>query len=75
MNKEFLEMIRCPHCMQNQTKEGQGKFEFYQETWLICDDCGRKYPIIDDIPVLLLDEAEKWMGVTKENLPNSPTKE
>jgi hypothetical protein len=25
---------------------------------LVCDKCGRKYPIRDGIPVMLVDEAE-----------------
>ncbi len=75
VKQELLNMIRCPHCMQNDPKEGQGKLSLYKDTWLICADCGRNYPIIDDIPVLMLDEAEKWIGMAKEALPIPPKKD
>lgn len=75
VKKELLEMIRCPHCMQNEPHEGQGKLSLYKDYWLICADCERKYPIIEDIPVLMLDEAEKWIDVAKEDLPIPPKKD
>ena len=75
VKQELLDMLRCPYCMQNDPKEGQGKLSLYQETWLLCDDCGRNYPIIDDIPVLLLGETDKWKGMAKEDLPIPPTKD
>lgn len=25
---------------------------------LVCSQCGRRYPVVEDIPVLLADEAE-----------------
>jgi len=31
--------------------------ELERESWLVCQDCGRKYPIVDDIPVMLIDEV------------------
>lgn len=29
-----------------------------QETHLVCSSCGRRYPIRDGIPVMLVEEAE-----------------
>lgn len=65
VSKELLEILRCPACV----REKEGLLEYYQENWLICQDCGRKYPIREDIPVMLIDEGDRWMHVTKENLP------
>jgi len=46
--------------------------DYYKESWLICQDCGRKYPIKDDIPVMLIDEGDKWINTPKESLPVPP---
>ena len=39
----------------------------------ICQDCGRKYPIVDDIPVMLIDEGDKWMDTEKIRLAGAAT--
>jgi len=39
-------------------------------TWLVCRDCARKYPIRDDIPVMLIDEGDKYINVAVADLPN-----
>jgi uncharacterized protein YbaR (Trm112 family) len=38
-------------------------------------DCGRKYPIRDDIPVMLIEEGDKWINVAVEDLPVPPPAE
>ncbi|HTX92372.1 MAG TPA: Trm112 family protein [Anaerolineales bacterium] len=68
IKQDLLDILRCPACVQ----EKEGLLELYRDTWLICQDCGRKYPIDDDIPVLLIDEGEKWVKVAKEDLPVPP---
>ena len=68
VSKELIEILRCPNCVQ----EKEGLLEFYKGTWLICDECARKYPIREDIPVMLLDEGEKWVETKKEDLPIPP---
>ena len=65
VSQELLEILRCPNCV----REKPGLLEYYRESWLICQDCGRKYPIRDDIPVMLIDEGEKLISVAKEDLP------
>jgi len=68
VSPELLEILRCPACV----REKDGLLEFYKESWLICGDCGRKYPIVQDIPVMLIDEGDKWVKTSREDLPVPP---
>ncbi|MEJ5241343.1 MAG: Trm112 family protein [Anaerolineales bacterium] len=68
VNPDLLEILRCPACV----RERNGLLTLYKETWLICEDCGRKYPIVDDIPIMLIDEGEKWRETAAEALPVPP---
>jgi uncharacterized protein YbaR (Trm112 family) len=47
------ELIVCPACHADLRDGAEGDDE------LICTGCGRVYPVRDDIPVLLVDEARK----------------
>jgi hypothetical protein len=52
IDAELLEILACPKC--------KGDIRLTEsEDGLICDACKLKYPIKDDIPVMLIDEAEK----------------
>ncbi|MFH2038263.1 MAG: Trm112 family protein [Chloroflexota bacterium] len=68
VNKELLEILRCPVCV----REKDGLLNLYKETWLICQDCDRKYPIVEEIPVMLIDEGDKWVNVVEKDLPVPP---
>ncbi len=68
VNNQLLEILRCPNCV----REKNGMLKLYKDAWLICQDCGRKYPIVDDIPVMLIDEGDKWMATEEERLPVPP---
>ena len=50
ISKELLDILACPKCKGDifLTGEGDG---------LICKSCRLMYPIKDDIPVMLIDEA------------------
>lgn len=52
INKELLDILACPKCKGDikLTENGDG---------LVCDACKLKYPIKDDIPMMLIDEAVK----------------
>ena len=50
VSQELLEMLACPAC--------KAKVELKpDESALKCVECKRVYPIRDDIPVMLIDEA------------------
>ncbi len=70
VKKELLDILRCPVCV----KEGKGGLSVYKDSWLICNDCGRKYPVIEDIPVMLIDEGTKWINTAPESLEIPPKK-
>lgn len=71
VSQDLLEILRCPYCV----REREGLLDYYKESWLVCRDCGRKYPIRDDIPVMLIDEGEKWINTPVEELPVPPPQE
>jgi uncharacterized protein YbaR (Trm112 family) len=54
LDPQLLAIIVCPHCRGDldpvDTPEG-GE--------LVCQSCGYAYPVRDEIPVLLVDEARK----------------
>lgn len=70
ISQDLLEILRCPACVRE--KEGLLKLE--RDYWLVCQepDCGRKYPIKDDIPVMLIEEGDKWAQTPVEDLPVPP---
>ena len=51
IDQELLDIIVCPDC--------HGKLELTETPELVCTACGLAYPVIDGIPVLLVDEARK----------------
>jgi uncharacterized protein len=68
VSQNLLEILRCPACV----KEKEARLKYYREAWLICQDCGRKYPIVDDIPVMLIETGDKWAATTEADLPVPP---
>lgn len=68
VNQELLEILRCPACV----REKEGLLDLFQDSWLVCRDCGRKYPIRQDIPVMLIDEGDKWVNTAVKDLPIPP---
>ncbi len=49
VDKDLLDILACPAC--------KSEVELREEK-IVCSKCGRRYPIRDNIPVMLIDEAE-----------------
>jgi uncharacterized protein YbaR (Trm112 family) len=55
VDKQLLDLLICPSC--------RGNVEYRPEPeQIVCLKCGLRYPVRDDIPVMLIDEAEKPAG-------------
>ncbi|MFC1538149.1 Trm112 family protein [Candidatus Latescibacterota bacterium] len=53
MDNDLLEILICP--------VSKGKLEYdKKENVLICYESRLKYPIVDDIPIMLPEKAEKF---------------
>ena len=50
-NKELLEILTCPRCKGQLTLAPE-------EVGLVCPACKLEYPIRDDVPVMMVDEAK-----------------
>ena len=51
VSKDLLDILVCPLCKAP-------LHLVHYETGLKCEQCKRVYPIRDDIPVMLIDQAE-----------------
>ncbi len=70
LSPELMEILRCPACVQKD--DDAGHLELIRDVWLVCQTCGRKYPIRDDIPVMLIEEGDRWRDTPIEELPETP---
>jgi uncharacterized protein YbaR (Trm112 family) len=78
ISTELLEILRCPYCVSTATRQpgdDPGKLTLYKDCWLIEPVYGRKYPIVDGIPIMLVETGEKWMNTKPEDLPVPPPAE
>jgi len=49
LDPDLLEILACPECRAEVREEGDR---------IVCTGCGRRYPVREGIPILLVDEAE-----------------
>ena len=50
LQPQLLAILACPRC--------HGELEYREaESSLICHRCALRYPVRDDIPIMLVDEA------------------
>ena len=50
ISQDLLDILACPACKTPVTLEGEE---------LVCASCQRRYPIRNDIPVMLIEEGDK----------------
>lgn len=55
LDDKLLEILVCPACRASVTYKDRRKV-------IVCDDCGLVYPVVDGIPVMLVDEAKPSRG-------------
>ena len=72
VSQELLDILRCPVCVHNEPEGGE---LVHRGNWLICQDCDRKYPIRDEIPVMLIDEGDRFREIPQDSLPDVPPPE
>ncbi|MBU8920865.1 MAG: Trm112 family protein [Bacteroidales bacterium] len=51
MRKDLLDILACPKCREKVTLSDDNN-------WLVCEQCALRYPVEDDIPIMLIDRAE-----------------
>jgi uncharacterized protein YbaR (Trm112 family) len=73
VSQDLLDILRCPACVSGPNRrEGPdpGQLELVNGVWLVCQEegCNRKYPISDDIPIMLIEEGDKYKDVPVDQL-------
>lgn len=70
----LLEILRCPVAVRDKEHAGDdpGRLRLVKDYWLVCDESGMKYPIRNGIPIMLIDEGEKWRNTAESELPIPP---
>ncbi|MHB1295548.1 MAG: Trm112 family protein [Anaerolineae bacterium] len=62
LNEDLLAILACPAC--------KTRVALVADKWLVCQNptCRRKYPIKDDIPIMLIEEGDKYVDVSVQDL-------
>lgn len=75
-DKQLLDILRCPVAVQDKSKGSDpGKLELVKGCWLVSAESGYKYPIVNGIPKMLIDEGAKWKDTPVDSLPVPPPSE
>jgi uncharacterized protein len=63
IRKELLDILACPAC--------KTRVEL-RDDMLVCDRCGRRYPVNNGIPIMLIEEGDKHrIGGPEQATPES----
>ena len=58
IDEKLLEVLACPDC--------KAPVELRDDK-IVCTGCGKRYPIRDGIPIMLIDEAEEAQETASES--------
>lgn len=60
--EELLSILVCPGC--------KSPVKLARDCWLVCsnEQCQRKYPIRDGIPIMLVEEGDRYVDVPVDAL-------
>ena len=63
LKEELIAILACPAC--------HTKLELIDDKWLVCQnpECHHKYPIVDEIPRMLVEIGAKYKDVAVSDLP------
>lgn len=80
ISEDLLQILRCPACVSGPDRrpgEDPGRLELARDCWLVCTEpaCGRKYPIVDDIPVMFVKTGDRFARIPVADLPVPPPKD
>lgn len=53
ISPELLDVLACPKCKQRVALHADDRV-------LVCEACRLRYPIVDGIPVMLIEEASSY---------------
>jgi len=75
----WMDILRCPACVSGAAGEPElgaeqpdpGQLDLVAGSWLVCTGCQRKYPIRNQIPVLLIEEGDKHRHTSLDDLGTS----
>lgn len=74
ISPDLLEILRDPYAIQQNhgQQEDPGRLELVHNSWLVSPETGYKYPIRDGIPVMLIEEGQRWQATPVADLPVPP---
>ena len=49
IDRKLIEILACPVCKGPVEEEGD---------WILCRACNKRYPVRDNIPIMLVEEAQ-----------------
>lgn len=56
ISNDLLAILVCPSCKKKVEPKDAAAGENAQ-MWLVCTGCGLRFPVRDDIPIMLVEEA------------------